>query len=148
MRAKDLIPILKDLCRTPYKLGSFRKADGLDCLSTTHYFYNSLGFKVPPLNDFGYGVNSENYKELYEKNREEALDLMFKIIRDWTEQVDVKRLKVCDLLLVRKGSDKFVAVYIGSGNLLVVHVRGGVFILTRRLLKTDWMEARRFAKQE
>jgi len=147
MRVKNITSLVSDIIEVPYKLGGFTPEEGFDCFSFLYYFYDKLGFNIPPLDDLGYGINRDNYVELYEANPKRMLRIMFRVICKLTTSGKLNYLEVPDTLIYKSNGGDSSGIYIGQSNILVLDVNLGICVIPRKHLKMDGVLIRRWSQK-
>lgn len=122
--------ITKDLSSIPYKLGSWDKKQGLDCLSVMMLLLERMGIKVEQLEkDYffefkGKKITKHNYKDLDKKSMNECL---IEFIKESANKV--KDLRKGDLAIIKSAGHIFVGIYTGQGTYLTAFEKEGCKII-------------------
>jgi len=118
----------------PYKFRGKSKGEGFDCMSLLHELYTNIGKELPDLSDV---------YDVYEKDKSSAF------VRGWTkifritEEIDVAKIVVGDLLLLDTGKGYYYpGVFLGNGSVGSCFTDKGVAVVGYNSVKV--VQARRF----
>jgi len=125
----NLFAITKELINAPYKLGGQSITEGLDCFSLVYRYLIMRGYALP----IEYkGLTLETYKDLYDKDRDRATQIMIEFVEEHMEEIPRSMMFAGDVALARvTGEDRghaFLVIDGGNGNIICATEEYGVTI--------------------
>jgi cell wall-associated NlpC family hydrolase len=124
----------------PYKLGGWSRTNGFDCFSLV-YITAVRDFHIQLPKEFE-GITLDDYHELWEEDRVDAMSRLITFIRSVTKRVKKNFQISGDLLVLKSKTGMFIGIMAGTDSVLSSFENVGVALT--RLNQYEILEARRW----
>jgi hypothetical protein len=122
---KTFAEITADFIEKPFLKGG-KSSDGYDCIGFCYAFIEALGKAEKFLTEYK-GMTLENHHELYNRDPEGALQLMFEAFDSMGVEIPISKKLPGDLVIIKNELGRhYPGIYAGNENIMASYTNAGV----------------------